>query len=75
MSDDEIRGHLVWEAKQILSHLGPEDMTATELAAMVAAIGPAHARWLDAALGRNQVGHSAPVLSLVRQEEDRNRLA
>lgn len=46
----DVRPHLVWEVKQILTHITPDDLTDTELAALVAVLRAPHARWLAANL-------------------------
>ena len=47
--DTEIamRSHLVWQARQILSHITPQDLTTTELAGLLGILVIPHSRWLD----------------------------
>lgn len=45
-SRGRLRQHLIWELREILNHVGPADMTDSELAAAIAVFHPAHARVL-----------------------------
>jgi hypothetical protein len=40
----QTREHLEWEAFQMVSNLGPEDLTTLELAALIGVLHAAHAR-------------------------------
>lgn len=46
VNDGRMRAHLIWEIKEIMSHVRPEDMTDCELAAAIAVLHAAHARVL-----------------------------
>lgn len=59
----DMRPHLEWEAKQLLSHIPPERMTVGELAALVAVLHAAHTRVLDPPGGRG------PTLRIVTRKE------
>lgn len=45
-TDGEVRPHLIWTARQIMSKIGPEEFTTPELAAFVAVLIPIHSRIL-----------------------------
>lgn len=42
-----MRSHMVWLIRQMFSHITPADLTATELASLVAVLVIPHSRWLD----------------------------
>lgn len=43
---ERIRAHLEWEAREMIAHIAPEQLTATELGALIAVLHSAHARIL-----------------------------
>lgn len=52
------RAHLVWELKEMLAHVRPEDLRCSELLALIAVLHPVHARVLAPPVG-------TPVLRIV----------
>ena len=46
-TETAMRSHLVWQTRQILSHITPADLTVTELAGLLGILVIPHSRWLD----------------------------
>lgn len=46
-AQEGMRSHLVWSVRQILAHITPDDLTAPELAALVAVLVVPHSRWIE----------------------------
>jgi hypothetical protein len=55
----KIRAHLVWEARQMVNHVKPADLTTAELAALVAVLHAAHARVITPPTG------DRPILRII----------
>jgi hypothetical protein len=45
-AEDAMRPHLIWELQQVMSHIEPNNLTASELMAMLSVLIVPHARWL-----------------------------
>lgn len=60
---NEMRTHLEWEARQMVTHVPPERMTTCELAALVAVLHAAHTRVLT------PPGGGGPTLRIVTGED------
>lgn len=45
-AEDDIRAHLEWAAREMITHLSPDKLTNQELAALIAVLNAAHARAL-----------------------------
>jgi hypothetical protein len=50
--DTKILPHLQWELKQVMSRVRPEDLSANEIAALLAILAPAHCRVIGGPTGR-----------------------
>jgi hypothetical protein len=44
--------HLRWELEQVMSRVRPDDLSAAEIAALLAILGPAHSRVIGGPAGR-----------------------
>lgn len=62
-NDEDVRGHYLWQVKQLMHALAPEDLSTPELVSLVAVLIPAHSRLLG---GQPTGRDSATVLSIVR---------
>jgi hypothetical protein len=49
---DAVMPHLRWELEQVMSRVRPEDLSAAEVAALLAILMPAHARVIGGPPGR-----------------------
>jgi hypothetical protein len=43
-TDDHLLPHLRWELEQVMSRVRPQDLSTTEITALLATLTPAHAR-------------------------------
>lgn len=59
---ERTRAHLVWELKEMLAHIQPEDLRCSELLALIAVLHPVHARVLAPPVG-------PPVLRVIPTTE------
>jgi hypothetical protein len=50
-TEDDIRAHLEWVAREMITHLPPDRLTNQELAALIAVLQAAHARTLVTPVG------------------------
>jgi hypothetical protein len=66
-----IRPHLIWNVQQIMSHIGPYDMTDSELLALSEVLMAPHARWL--AWVERPSGRGRPPLQLVGRPRNGQR--
>jgi hypothetical protein len=51
VAEQRLRAHMEWEAREMIAHVTPDKMTASELAAIIAVLHLAHARVLMAPTG------------------------
>lgn len=51
-----MRPHLIWNVKQVMSHISPHDLTSSELIALAAILIVPHARWLSGVGQPSRVG-------------------
>ena len=65
-----LRRHLLWEVRNIMRDIDPEDLSTTELAGLVAVLIPAHGRVLNGASGSSP--RSGKVLRLVPHDSAAN---
>jgi hypothetical protein len=49
---DSVLPHLRWELEQVMSRVRPEDLSAAEIAALLAILMPAHSRVIGGPTGR-----------------------
>jgi hypothetical protein len=49
---DSVLPHLRWELEQVMSRVRPEDLSAAEIAALLAILEPAHSRVIGGPTGR-----------------------
>jgi hypothetical protein len=49
---DSVLPHLRWELQQVMSRVRPEDLSAAEIAALLAILEPAHSRVIGGPAGR-----------------------
>lgn len=67
-----VRAHLIWEFKEILSRVRPEDMRDSELAAAIAVFHPVHSRVLSPPVGRRPTLRVIPALESPQLGESLN---
>jgi hypothetical protein len=60
-----IRAHLLWEVRQVMSNMPPEELTDSELVALIAVMQAAHARAITPPTG------DRPVLRIIPKAIDR----
>jgi hypothetical protein len=63
VAEQRLRAHLEWEAREMIAHIPPDKMTASELAAIIAVLHMAHARVLMAPTG------GRPTLRVIPRED------
>lgn len=68
-ADADIRAHLEWEAREMITHLSPEKLTVQELAALIAVLHAAHARALVLPTARRPILRLATTLDAPKLSE------
>lgn len=61
-TDDGLRAHMEWEAREMITHLSPDKLTNQELAALIAVLHAAHARELVLPTGGRPILRIASTL-------------
>lgn len=67
---EDIRAHLEWEVREMITCLSPDKLTAQELADLIAVLRPAHARVRVLPSGMRR-----PLLTIVRSTDSSRHVA